>query len=220
MSGSTYAGILDLAAGALLLTAVLIVWRRELGAMVHLLAWQGAALAMIPLAEGIDQDEPQLLVLVVVIFGLRAVLLPWLLTRAVRREPGGARESTPLLNTTASLLTAAALCVVAFAISRPLVLLQPSASTLAVPAALAVVLLAVFVMASRRRAISQAVGFLMLDNGITATAFLLTAGVPLVVELGASLDVLFAIVVIGVLTGRLRTAFGDTDLDALRELRE
>ena len=77
------------------------------------------------------------------------------------------------------------------------------------------VLIALFVMVTRRHAISQAAGFLMLDNGIAATAFLLTAGVPLIVELGASLDVLFAVIVIGVLTGRLRRAFGGADLDPL-----
>jgi hydrogenase-4 component E len=64
------------------------------------------------------------------------------------------------------------------------------------------------------------VGFLMLDNGITATAFLITGGVPLIVELGASLDVLFAVFVLGLLTGHMRRAFGGTDLDQLRELRD
>ena len=82
------------------------------------------------------------------------------------------------------------------------------------------VLIALFMMATRRHAISQAVGLLMLDNGIAATAFLLTAGVPLIVELGASLDVLFVLIVLGVLTGRLRKAFGGVDLDLLRELRD
>jgi len=115
---------------------------------------------------------------------------------------------------------AAVLTVVAFAITRPLVNLEPSAAATAVPAAFAVVFIALFVMVTRRHAISQAAGFLMLDNGIAATAFLLTAGVPLIVELGASLDVLFAVIVIGVLTGRLRRAFGGADLDALRELRD
>jgi len=67
---------------------------------------------------------------------------------------------------------------------------------------------------------SQAIGFLMLDNGIAATAFLITAGVPLVVELGASLDILFAMIVLGVLTDRMRMSFGDTDLNQLRELRD
>ncbi len=98
--------------------------------------------------------------------------------------------------------------------------LQPAATTTAVPAATAVVLIALFVMVTRRHAVSQAAGFLMLDNGIAATAFLLTAGVPLIVELGASLDVLFAVIVIGVLTGRLSRAFGGADLDALQELHD
>jgi hydrogenase-4 component E len=98
--------------------------------------------------------------------------------------------------------------------------LDAGASTGAVPAAFAVVLIALFVMATRRHAISQAAGFLMLDNGIAATAFLLTAGVPLIVEFGASLDVLFAVIVIGLLTGRMRRKFGGADLDALHELHD
>jgi hydrogenase-4 component E len=139
----------------------------------------------------------------------------------VAAEPRGQREATPLVNTASSLLITAALTVVAFAVTRPLVDLEPEVTTTnAVPAAFAVVLIALFVMATRRHAISQAAGFLMLDNGIAATAFLLTAGVPLIVELGASLDVLFAVIVIGVLTGRLRRAFGGADLDQLRELRD
>ncbi len=214
----TYASVLDLAAGAFLLAGVLIAWRRDLPAIVRMLAWQGVALAVIPLIEGIHSRDAALIVVAVAVVALRAVLLPWLLTRALSAEDG--RESTPLVNTTASLLIAAALVVVAFAVTRPLVALESTPATRAVPAAFAVVLIAVFVMVSRRRAMSQAVGFLMLDNGIAATAFLVTAGVPLIVELGASLDVLFAVLVLGVLTTRMRRAFGDTDLDQLRELRD
>ncbi len=216
----TYTSVLGLAAAAMLLAAVLIVWRRELAAMVRLLAGQGVALAMIPLAEGVQRHDGELIVVALVVLALRAVVLPGLLSRAVAAEPEEARESTPLLNTTASLLIAGGLSVVAFAVSRPLVRLDSTAGTRVVPAALAVVLIAVFVMVSRRRAVSQAIGFLMLDNGIAATAFLLTAGVPLIVGLGASLDVLAAIVVIGILTGRMQRIFGGTDLDQLRELRE
>lgn len=217
-----YTSVLDLAAGGVLLAAVLIVWRRELRAMVRLLAWQGLALALVPLAEGLHRGDSMLVGVGMAVLALRALLLPWLLRRAVASDGATTeqRESTPLVNTTASLLVAAGLTMLAFAVSRPLVAIDPGAATRAVPAALAVVLIAVFVMLSRLRAISQAVGFLMLDNGIAATAFLMTAGVPLIVELGASLDVLFAVLVLGVLTGRLRQAFGGTDLDQLRELHE
>jgi hydrogenase-4 component E len=220
MTQTTYTGALDLAAGAFLLAAVLIVWRRELRAIVRLLAWQGTALAAIPLIEGIQQRDAALITVGVIVLLLKALALPVLLGRVVGTEVGERRESTPLVNTTASLLITAGLTVLAYAVTRPIIALDPTAATRAVPASFAVILIAIFVMVSRRRALSQAVGFLMLDNGIAATAFLITAGVPLIVELGASLDALFAVLVLGVLTGRMRRAFGDTDLDQLRELRD
>jgi hydrogenase-4 component E len=220
MTENTYGGVLSLAAGAFLLFAVLIVWRRELRAIVKLLAWQGVALAAIPLIEGVYERDGALITVAVVVLLLRAVMLPALLARAIGSEDDERRESTPLVNTTSSLLITAVLTVLAYAVTRPIIALDPSAATRAVPAAFAVVLIAVFVMVSRRRALSQAVGFMMLDNGIAATAFLITAGVPLIVELGASLDVLFAVLVLGLLTGHMRREFGGTDLDQLRELRD
>ena len=220
MTSINFAILLDFAAGGLMLAAVLIVWRRDLPDIVRLLAWQGLALAAIPILRGVHDGDAALIAVGGAVLALRAVVLPWLLARAVGAEPQTQREATPLVNTASSLLITAGLAVAAFAITRPLVNLEPGPTTDAVPAAAAVVLIALFVMTTRRHAVSQAAGFLMLDNGIAATAFLLTAGVPLIVELGASLDVLFAVIVIGVLTGRLRRTFGRADLDALQELHD
>jgi hydrogenase-4 component E len=216
-----YNNMLDLAAGGVLLTAVLAVWRRDLSAIVQrLLVAQGAALAAIPMIRGVHDQDRALVAVGIVVLAVRAVALPWLLARALGAERQERREATPLVSTAASLLVVTALVVMAFAIAQPVVDLQRSAATNAAPAAIATVLIALFMMATRRHAISQAVGLLMLDNGIAATAFLLTAGVPLIVELGASLDVLFVLIVLGVLTGRLRNAFGGVDLDLLRELHD
>ena len=71
---------------------------------------------------------------------------------------------------------------VASTASQPLVDLAPSPTTRAAPIGLAVVLIGFFVLVTRRRALSQLVGFLLMDNGITAVAFLTTAGIGLVVE--------------------------------------
>ncbi len=220
MTYETFTVLVDLAAGGLILAAVLIVWRRDLTVINRLLACQGVALAAIPILRGVYDGDDALMGVGVAVLLLRGAVLPWLLARALGAEPQSSREATPLMNTASSLLAAAALTLTAFAVARPLVNLQPAASTNAVPAAMAVVLIALLVMVTRRHALSQAAGFLMLDNGIAATAFLLTAGVPLIVELGASLDVLFAVIVIGVLTGRLSRAFGGVDLDALHELHD
>jgi len=82
------------------------------------------------------------------------------------------------------------------------------------------VLLGFFMLVTRRRALSQVIGFLLLDNGITTSAFLATSGVPLVVELGVSLDVLLVVLVLQIVAARMRTAFGSTDLDGLNGLRD
>ncbi len=202
MSNANFSILVDFAAGGLVLASVLIVWRRDLRAIVRLLAWQGAALAAIPLLRGIRDNDRALIAVGIAVLALRALVLPWLLARAVGAEAAAQREATPLVNTASSLLITAGLTLTAFAITQPVVNLEPGVTINAVPAAFAVVLIALFVMTTRLHAVSQAAGFLMLDNGIAATAFLLTAGVPLIVELGASLDVLFAVIVIGVLTGR------------------
>ena len=220
MTDANFATLIDFAVGGLMLAAVLVVWGRRLRAIARLLAWQGVALAAIPIVRGIHDADTALILVGLAILALRTAILPWLLGRAMATEQQDWREATPLVNTASSLLITALLTVAAFAIARPVASLEPSATADAVPAALAVVFIALFVMTTRRHAVSQASGFLMLDNGIAATAFLLTAGVPLIVELGASLDVLFVVIVIGVLTGRLRRTFGGADIDALQELHD
>ena len=145
-----------------------------------------------------------------VLLGVAGALLPALMRRALTAS-GEGRETQPLVNVAASLLVAALLALLSYAVCRPVVALSPSAATHAVPAALSVVLIGFFVLVTRRRALSQVVGFLLIDNGITAIAFLTTSGIPLIVELGVSLDVLLVVLVLQVLTTRIRAAFGGSD---------
>lgn len=219
MSDSLYVQLLDLACGAFLLAGVLVLWRRDLAAIVWLFALQGVALGALVVVLGIHQGDVDLAVVGVVVGALRAGLLPYLMRRALVAG-GETRETRPVVNVAASLVVAAVLAMLAYAVSQPLVRLAPSPATQAVPVALTVLLVGFFVLVSRRRALSQVVGFLLVDNAITATAFLTTSGVPLVVELGVTLDVLLAVLVLQVLTTRMRAAFGGTDLDELRELHD
>ncbi len=215
--------LLDLAGGGILLTAVLVLWRRELAAIVRLLAVQGALVAAMPALLAVRgagrEATAELLGVAAGTLLLKAAVLPTMLRRVLARS-GEARETEPLVNVTASLLAAAALTLLAYAVAQPMVRLAPSTSTRLIPVGIAVVLLGFFVLVTRRRALSQVVGFLLLDNGIATTAFLATAGVPLVVELGVALDLLFVVLVLQVLTARLQATFGATDIDGLRELHD
>jgi hydrogenase-4 component E len=219
VSESGYVQLLDLACGVFLLTAVLVLWRRRLAAIVRLLAVQGAALAGLVAVLAVHQHDAELGAVALGVLALRAVVLPVVVRRALRAA-GEAGQTQPLVNVTASLLAAAVLALLAYAVTQPIVGLSPSPATHAVPVAVTVLLLGFFVLVTRRRALAQLAGFLLMDNGITAAAFLTTAGVPLVVELGVSLDILLAVLVLQVLTTRMRAAFGSTDLDELRELHD
>jgi len=216
---STDADLLDLAAGLFLLAAVAILWRRDVVAQTKWLIVQGAALTGIAVVLGADERHPELYAVAAGIGLLRAVVLPALVRRAIEARSED-RETAPLINIGASLLAAAALVLLAYAVTQPLVRLEATAAARALPVGFAVVLIGLLVLVTRRKALSQIVGFLLLDNGITAVAFLAAAGVPILVELGVSFDLLLAVLVLRVLTARLRAAFGSVDLDEMRELHD
>ncbi|HLF40092.1 MAG TPA: hypothetical protein VI854_01330 [Acidimicrobiia bacterium] len=219
MSDALFTQLLDVAAGLALVCAFVPLWRRGLVAVIRALAVQGATLAAVALLLGIRRSDPELLGVAVLVFALKAVVIPGLLVRIVTASTE-ARDAEPLVNVPASLLAGAALTLLAYAATRDVVALDPGLEVRAVPVGVAVVLVGFFVLVSRRKAVSQVVGFLILDNGIALVAFLATAGLPLVVELGASLDLLLAVLVLQVLAARMRTKFGAMDLDQLQELRD
>ena len=219
MSTTTYTLALNLICGAFLLAAVLMLLRRDLAAIVRLLAIQGVLLAALAALLGAREGSLELYAVALGVLLLKAIVLPVVLRR-VLRDSSEARETKPLVNVTSSVLAATMLTLLAYAVSRPLVALAPSPATEAVPIGLAVVFLGFFALVSRRRALSQVVGFLIMDNGISATAFLVAGGVPLIVEMGVSLDLLLIVLVLQILAARMRVTFGHTDLDELRELRD
>lgn len=216
---SADAELLDLAAGVFLLAAVAILWRRDVAAQTMWLTVQGVALTGIAVILGADQAHPELYAVAAGVGLLRAVILPALVRRAINARAED-RETAPLINVSASLLTAATLVLLAYAVAQPLVRLEATAAARALPVGLAVVLIGLLVLVTRRKALSQIVGFLLLDNGITAIAFLAAAGVPILVELGVSFDLLLAVLVLRVLTARMRAVFGSADLDEMRELHD
>jgi hydrogenase-4 component E len=220
MSETLFVQLLDLSCGAMLLTAVLVLWLRELAVIVRVLALQGLALAVLVGVLAAHEGSVELWAVAAGVLVLRGGVLPLLLKRAPAGAGEARRETRPLVNVPASLLAGAALTMLAYAVSRPLVELAPSPATQAIPVGVTMFLIGFFVLVTRRRALSQLVGFLLMDNGITVVGFLTTSGIGLVVELGVSLDVLLAILVLQVLTARMRETFGDTDLDELRELHD
>ncbi len=211
--------MLNLACGLFLLTAVGVLWRRQVSALITLLTVQGVMLTAIAALLAGQHGSAEAVGIAIGVGLLKVGIIPWMLRRVHRQVPD-ARETRPLVNVSASLLAAAGLTLLAYAAARPLVALAPTSSAKATPVGIAVVLIGFFLAATRQRAISQIIGLLLVDNGIAAVAFLATGGVPLIVELGVSADLAFAVLVLQILSSHLHTTFGPTDLDELRELHD
>jgi hydrogenase-4 component E len=222
MTDSLYTQLLDLACGGLLLTAALVLWRRRVAVVVRVFVLQGVALAGLGAVLAVHEVSVRLWAVAAGLLVLRAVVLPWLLRRAAAGPPGP--EPAPLLGGAAALLATAGLTLLAFAVSRPLVELAPAggvgAASAAIPVGVAVVLVGFLVLATRRGALPQLAGLLLMDNGITAVALLTGVGPALLVQAGVALDVLLVLVILQLSATRTRETVGDTDLDELRELRD
>jgi hydrogenase-4 component E len=216
---SAFVSTLGLGCGVVVLCAVVTLWRRSLRAIVRALAVQGVALALVAFTLGVHGHDPGLEVVAGLVLLAKGVVVPTLITRVVRHDVAS-RETQPLVNVPASLVAAGVLIFLAFASSRSVTALASNATGRLIPYGLAAMLIGFFALATRRKAVSQIVGLLLVDNGIALVAFLATAGVPLIVELGASLDVLLIVVVLQVLATQMRLRLGSIDLDQLAELHD
>lgn len=217
VADNLFSQLIGLCAGVLLLTGVLLVWRRTKSGSIRLLALQGIALAILVAMIGIHKANIETLAVALLVLMLKGVVLPMLLTRNALRS--GIDRDVPFINPTASLLLVALLAILAYVVSRPLASLGSGPAIQVIPVGMALVLIGFLLLATGRHAIAQLVGFLVLDNGIATVAFLTAGGVPLVVELGVLIDVLLVVLILRVLTGRIQTEYGATDLDDLTELR-
>jgi hydrogenase-4 component E len=211
--------VLAAATGGLLLTAVLLLWRRSISGAVTLLALQGGCLAALALVIAADEHDAELLVSGLLLAAVKMLAIP-LLIRGASARVGSDQETAPLVNPTTGMLLAAVLTTVAYLVARPIQAGDPTGLGRAVPIGLAVVLIGFLILATRRQALGQIVGFVTVDNGISATGLLTAGGVPLLVEAGVVVDVLLVVTILVILALRIRATFDGTDLRELAELRD
>jgi hydrogenase-4 component E len=202
-----------------LVCAVTVLWLTSVRAVVRVIAVQGLALGAVAATLGFHIHDAGLVATAAVVVAIKGVVIPILLGR-IGSADATAREQRPLVNVPASLVVSAVLILLAFASTRVVAQVVGGTPGSLVPVGFATLLVGFFVLVVRRRPIFQIVGLLLVDNGIALVAFLVTAGVPFLIELGVTLDVLLGVVVLMVLAQRLRHEYGDVDLDELQELHD
>src|SRR2546428_4789679 len=218
MSAEIFARLVTLASSLVLLSGISILWRHSLPASIRTFARQSFLFVLAILLVAAQVSDVQLYVVAGLVFVIKAAFIPRVLYR-VQRHVGADIEVHPYVNTPVSLLLAGVLTLLSYAVASPVVSLSALPTRGGIPLALATVFVGLLIIISRKSALTQIVGFLVMENGIALLAVLATFGVPLIVELGVFLDVLLGVLVMQVFVYRIRETFDTIDVDRLKHLR-
>lgn len=211
--------LLNACAALMLLLAFVMLSQRRVVSLVNLYATQGAVLAAATFLLAWRSGDTQLYFSAALTLALKVALLPWLLHRLIRRLEVY-WDTEPLLNITGTMLSGIVIVVFAFGLAQPISQLATTSTRNAIGIAVATILLAFLMMITRRKAMSQVMGFLSMENGLFFGAMSATYGMPMIIELGVALDVLVAVFVLGIFFFQIREQFDSLDLHHLERLSE
>lgn len=213
--------LVTLMAALILVLQIAMVGQRSLVMNIRVFGAQSFLLGVIAAAIAWYNHAPHIYFAAGMIIIVKAFVVPLVLEELVRRI-GIRHEIEPLMNIPISIVISGGLTLVAYLVGASFYHPEAGAgalghNTLAV--AISLFLIGFFMIVNRRKALTQVLGLLSLENGIFLAAISLTYGMPLIVELGVFFDVLVAVMVLGILVFRIRETFESMDVSKLRRLR-
>jgi hydrogenase-4 component E len=218
MNETVFSQLSTLGSSIVLIFGILLLWRRTISAYISSFRWQSAVLSIVLAMIGYFGQDPELYFIAAFSFVLKVVILPHYLEK-MRSRLNVNRENEPYVNYASSLILAGMLVLLAYTVTRPIMLVSTLPTRSGIPLAMGLIFVGFFVILSRKKALTQIVGFLVLENGIVLLAALGTYGIPLIVELGVFLDVLMGFLVMQVLVYHIHGTFESIDVDQLNQLK-
>jgi hydrogenase-4 component E len=213
-----FSQLIVLGASGMLVTALIVLWRRGVPAYITAYRWQSWLLGGLTACVGYFGDDVELYGVAVVLIVLKGIAIPALLGTMERRF-GAQREVRPYVNAETSLLAAGLLVLFAYALARPWMAVTTLPTRAGLPLAMALLFVSLFIIVSRKKAITQVVGFLMLENAIALLAVVGTYGIPLLVEFGVFLDALMGFLVMQIFIYQIHETFDTIDVEQLTRLK-
>jgi hydrogenase-4 component E len=198
------------------LTDLVVLGVSRLSTCIRAIAWQGFFLGLLPLVLG-GSSSTHVLFLAGGTIAVKAVVLPRLLRWAMR-EAKVRREVEPLVGYLGSLLLGVIALGVAFAVAQKLPAV--AGNDLLIPMALASLMIGLVVLITRGKAVSQVVGYLILENGVYLFGLTQASRVPFLIEIGVLLDVFVGAFIMGIVVFHINREFDSISSAQLTELRE
>ncbi len=217
--GSLFAQLAVMGSSLVLIFGLLLLWRRGSAAHIAAFTAQSVALAATVAVIARFTGSAELWVVAAMFLAVKGVVMPLLLKRMERRF-GESRELDPYVNTATSLVIGGLLVLFAYIVTRPVVEVSQLPTRAGMPLAMGLIFVSLLVIISRKKALTQVIGFLMLENGIALLAALGTYGIPLIVEVGVFLDALMGFLVMQIVVYRIQETFESLDIEQLNRLSQ
>lgn len=214
MSANIIQQLVDGLAALMLLTSFALLAQHRMLSVLNWFAAQGFLLAATAAVVAYGTDNHELYISAMMALLLKGILLPWLLWRVIRKLQVH-REVEPLMNSMLTMLIALGVTLFSFHIIQPIEKISQLMTRDSMAIATACVLLGMLMMITRKKAITQVVGFLAVENSLFFAAIGSTNGMPLVVEIGIAFDVLIAALIFGLFFFQIRTTFDSLEVDAM-----
>ena len=211
--------LINLFAALLLLLAFAMLTQRRILSLINLFALQGLVLMLSTLVVAYSTQQAHLYVSAAVTMVLKVLALPWFLHWLIRKL-NVRWDVESMVNIPVQMLIGIALVIFAFNLAAPISQMAGTITKSALGIAIASILLSFLMMITRRKAVSQVIGFLSMENGLFFAATSATYGMPMVVELGILFDVLVAALIFGVFFFHIRETFESLDIHHLEKLKE
>ncbi len=183
-------------------------------------AFQGAVLSILPVVLATERHQAvHVAALAAGALVVKGLVIPGMMLWAMR-EAAIRRELEPIVGFLPSLVLGAVGVLLAFTFSAWLPLPTPARHGLLVPTALSTVWTGLLLVITRRKAVAQVLGFLVVENGIFVFGLLLSDFMPFMVEAGVLLDLLAAVFVMGIVMFHINREFASLDTRRLTSLRD
>ena len=190
----------------------------QIGTCIRAYATHSFLLALITAVIAVTNHVEHLLIPALLTLVLKTIVIPHVFFRIIRRL-GIRKEVESYINIPFSLLLAVLLVFVSFYVMGDGKILKPVAFSEFIPLAISTVFFGMLMMTTRKKAINQVLGLLLIENGLFLMAITMTFGMPLLVEMGIFFDVLVAVMIMGLFVFKIRDAFESLDADDMTVLK-
>jgi len=219
MEAALTQNLIDICAVGMLLLSLLAMATARMSQLMNAFAAQSFFLVALAVVVGISTGRSQIFILAGITLAVKVIFIPWFLRYTSDRIKTG-REVNSSIGIPSSLVISAGLILASYFIAAPISETFDTITKNCFAISISVIMIGLFMMVTRRKAINEAIGLLMMENGLFLGALSISYGMPLLVEIGIFFDVLMVAVIVGIFTFRISKTFDSIDTSYMRRLKD